>query len=167
MKNLLIAICFACMVGSVQAQKTVAVSNGDINASNYAIDEAAIRKVIADESEAFFTKNREKWASHWAHEPYVSWTAQGGATSILTQASWDAYSHMFEGYFNDPTPGPATTFKRDNMQVTIVDKAATVTFLQTRQRAGYGNDLFPLRQQHQKLYGYVCDEYARRRLAEL
>ncbi|GAB3499813.1 hypothetical protein GCM10027341_23890 [Spirosoma knui] len=135
MKNLFIALCFAGMVGSVQAQTTLAATNGGGDASTYAVDEAAIRNVIADESDAFFTKNREKWASHWAHEPYVSWTAQGGATSILTQAGWDAYSRMFEGYFTDPTPSPATTFKRENMQVTIVDKAATATFLQTRQRA--------------------------------
>ncbi|WP_460983002.1 hypothetical protein [Spirosoma fluminis] len=72
----------------------------------------SIRNVIADESDAFFTENREKWFSHWAHEPYVSWTAQGGAASILTQAGWDAYSGMFEGYFDDPTPGPATTIRR-------------------------------------------------------
>lgn len=109
---------------AVQAQT---VANSD--------DISAVKKIITDETDAFFAKNREKWASHWAHEPYVSWTAQGGATSVLTRAGWDAYSGMFEGYFSNPEPGPAATFLRENMQVTVLDKVATVSFLQTRQRA--------------------------------
>lgn len=98
-------------------------------------DEAAIRKVIIDQTDAFFAKNRDKWASYWAHEPYISWTAQGGADRVMTVSGWEAYSGMFDGYFRDPTPGPATTILHENFQVTVLDKVATATYLQTRQRA--------------------------------
>ena len=50
-------------------------------------------------------------------------------------AGWEAYSSMFKGYFNDPTPGPATTFLHENVQVTVLDKVATASYRQTRQRA--------------------------------
>lgn len=54
---------------------------------------------------------------------------------MYTQAGWEAYSGMMDGYFNNPNPGPATTFVREAFQVTVLDKVATATFLQTRQRA--------------------------------
>lgn len=41
---------------------------------------------------------------------------------------------MFEGYFNDTTPGPVTKVLQENFQVTVLDKVATATFLQTRQQ---------------------------------
>ena len=95
-------------------------------------DQAAITKVIADQTDAFFAKNRDKWASYWVHEPYISWTAQGGADRVMTVSGWEAYSKMFEGYFNDPTPSQ-TKVVSENMQITVLDKVATATFLQTRQ----------------------------------
>lgn len=98
-------------------------------------EESAIRKVITDETDAFFAKNREQWASHWAHEPYVSWSGQGGASQVLMQSGWEAYSGMFDGYFNSPSTGPAPAFLRDKFQVNVLDKVATATFRQTRQRA--------------------------------
>lgn len=98
-------------------------------------DETAIKKVITDQTDAFFAKNKAKWASYWVHEPYVSWTAQGGADRVMTVSGWDAYSNMFEGYFSDPTPAPATTFLHENFQVTVLDEVATATYVQTRQRA--------------------------------
>ena len=110
---------------------TIAQAQTDTNS----VDVSAIKKVITDQTNAFFAKNREKWASYWVHEPYISWTAQGGADRVMTVAGWEAYSSMFEGYFNDPTPGLATTFLHENFQVTVLDKVATVSFLQTRQSA--------------------------------
>jgi ketosteroid isomerase-like protein len=95
-------------------------------------DETAVKQVITDQTDAFFAKDREKWARCWVHEPYISWTAQGGADRVLTVSGWEAYSNMFDGYFQDPTPSQ-TKVVSENMQVTVLDKVATVTFLQTRQ----------------------------------
>lgn len=98
-------------------------------------DEAAVKKLIVDESGAFFAKNREQWANSWVHEPYVSWSAQGGADHVLIQSGWEAYSGMFDDYFNSPATGPAPTVQRDNIQVNVLGDVATVSFLQTRPRA--------------------------------
>lgn len=98
-------------------------------------DMVAIKKVITDETDAFFAKNREQWAGHWVHEPYISWSGQGGADQVLMQSGWDAYSGMFDGYFNGPGTAPATTHVRENFQVAVLGNVATATFLQTRQRA--------------------------------
>jgi hypothetical protein len=126
MKTLFITlISFISLASIAQAQTTTA-------------DEGAIKKVITDETDAFFTKNRDKWASYWVHEPYINWTAQGGANQVLTQSGWEAYSGMFDGHFNSPSTGPAPTFIRDKFQVSVLDKVATATFQQTRQRADGG-----------------------------
>ena len=122
MKTLFITlISFISLASIAQAQTTTA-------------DEGAIKKVITDQTDAFFAKNREKWANSWAHEPYISWTAQGGADRVMTVSGWEAYSDMFEGYFNDTTPGPVTKVLQENFRVTVLDKVATATFLQTRQQ---------------------------------
>lgn len=104
------------------------------NSPGSSADEAVVKKVISDQTDAFFAKNRDKWASYWVHEPYISWTAQGGADRVMTVAGWEDYSRMFEGYFSDPTPSQ-TKVLTENMQVTVLDKVATATFLQTRQSA--------------------------------
>ena len=96
-------------------------------------DEIAIKKTIIDQTDAFFVKNRNKWASYWVHEPYISWTAQGGADRVMTVTGWEDYSRMFEGYFTSTTPGPTTKVVHGDMQITVLDKVATATFLQTRQ----------------------------------
>ena len=110
------------------------ISFASVTQAQATADADAIKKVITGQTDAFFAKNRDRWASYWAHEPYISWTAQGGATNVMTVSGWDAYSSMFEGYFNDPTPGPVTKVVQENLQVTVLDKIATATFLQTRQQ---------------------------------
>ena len=125
MKTLFITVLSLISLTTVAQAQTTATS----------ADEVAIKKVITDQTNAFFAKNRDKWASYWVHEPYINWTAQGGADRIMSVSGWEAYSGMFEGYFNDPTPGPATTILHENFQVTVLDKVATATYLQTRQRA--------------------------------
>lgn len=126
MKTLFITlISFISFASVTQAQTTTAN------------EAAVIKKVITDQTDAFFAKNREKWANCWAHEPYISWTAQGGADRVMTVSGWEAYSGMFEGYFNDATPGPVTKILQENFQVAVLDKVATATFLQTRQQTDH------------------------------
>ncbi len=98
-------------------------------------DVAAVKKVIISQTDAFFAKDQEKWASYSAHVPYFFWSAQGGGDRVVTVTGWEAYIGMMDGYFNNPNPGPATTFVRENFQVTVLDKVATATYLQTRQSA--------------------------------
>lgn len=99
-------------------------------------DVAAVKKVIIGETDAFFNRDQEGWEATWAHEPYISWTANGMPGQFLIQSGWDAFSGMFGGYFNQgPSTNPIPTFQRDNFQVTVLDKVATATFVQKQKRA--------------------------------
>ena len=101
-------------------------------------DEAAIKQVIADETDGYFARNRDKWANAWAHTPRIQWSGSSGSGEVLMQNGWDALSEFMGNNFTSGEP-PRSGLKvqRDNYQINVLENVATTTFIQTMEFGGY------------------------------
>lgn len=91
---------------------------------------AAILKVIADESVAFWNKDYEAWANCWLHIPAVrtmGWWQRGGVTVI---EGWEALStRIQQNLLTNPEPNPtAAQVRREQINMRIGQDLAWVTF---------------------------------------
>lgn len=90
----------------------------------------AIMHVIAAESEAFWNKDYDAWASYWVQAPYIrrfGWWARGGVTVV---EGWDTLSiRMKETMREYPEPNPtAAQVRRVNVNLRVVGEMAWLTF---------------------------------------
>ncbi|HMQ49969.1 MAG TPA: nuclear transport factor 2 family protein [Saprospiraceae bacterium] len=105
-------------------------------AIDYEGEKEAIMKVIDGESEAFWNKDFEKFASYWAHEPYIrtlGWWQAGGVTVV---SGWEERSARTKAHMEEsPEPNPtANKVRRENINLRIFQDVAWLTFDQ------YGED---------------------------
>ena len=111
--------------------KTTAEMSAPID---YEKERAAILAVIAGESQAFWDKDYERWASYWVHAPYVrtmGWWEAGGVTVVR---GWkERGPRTKEHMVNNPDPNPQNVV-RENINLRIYPESAWVTFDQ------YGKD---------------------------
>lgn len=126
--NVTLAILLTCgfyaLVSECSAQTT-----SNLTAADKA-EEAAIMEVIEGESAAFWEKDYEKWASYWAHGPYVrimGWWEDGG---ISVSKGWKTISGDMKKLMEEnPEPNPtAGLVRRENVNIRITDSMALVTF---------------------------------------
>jgi hypothetical protein len=92
---------------------------------------AAIKEVIAKESEAFFSVNKQVWADCWLHSPYVYWSySDSSATSFVR--GWDGdqgLAKTWENYFKTSKPSKVT-ITRDWLDIKVYGNGAFVQFYQ-------------------------------------
>ena len=100
-------------------------------------DVTAIKKVITDETDGYFNRNKEQWVNAWAHVPYLQWSANSTDEPVLLTNGWEAYNQELGGNFDTAKPGMKAIVQRDNYQISVVANAATATFLQTLQLDTY------------------------------
>lgn len=105
-------------------------------AINYEEEKAAILKVIDGESEAFWNKDYEKFASYWVHEPYIrtmGWWQAGGVTVV---SGWEERSARTKAHMEESPEANATAnnVRRENINLRIYQDVAWLTFDQ------YGED---------------------------
>ena len=65
-------------------------------------DSESIRAVIRDETEAFYARDKARWAAAWAHKPYVSLTASLNNGGYLMLESWEKIEKQFASFFRCP-----------------------------------------------------------------
>lgn len=124
---MLIVLAFCCsMCGSKTAAPEV----------DFEKEKAAIMQVLQGESEAFWNKDFEKYASYWVQEEHVrtvGWWAAGGITVVegWKQRAERTKSHMAQSPEANPT---ATRVRRENINLRIFNDVAWMTFDQ------YGED---------------------------
>lgn len=93
-------------------------------------DEAAVMKVIEDETVAFYEKDFEAYASHWVRGPHarrLGWWTRGG---VIDRIGWDQIAELVRQQFEDH-PEPNTTAKgvrRENVVIRVGADMAWVTF---------------------------------------
>jgi hypothetical protein len=110
-----------------------AESNSELD---YEKEKKAILEVIQKESEAFWRKDFDQYASYWVHEEHVrtmGWWETGGVTVV---EGWNARAtrtkaHMAQSPEANPT---ATKVRRENINLRIYKDVAWMTFDQ------YGED---------------------------
>lgn len=113
---------------SVYAQNAPGASTASMAS---AADISAIKKVIADETDGYFSRNKEQWSNACVHEPQLQWSGTGSGGKVLLTNGWEAYEQQLGSNFTDTQSRPAATVQRDNYQVSIVGDAATATFNQS------------------------------------
>lgn len=103
---------------------------------DYEKEKQAILQVIENESKAFWKKDFDGYASHWAHEDYVrtlGWWEAGGVTVVegWKERGERTKSHMENSPQENET---ATKVRRENINLRIYRDVAWMTFDQ------YGED---------------------------
>ncbi len=91
---------------------------------------AAIMRVIAAESVAFWEKDFDGWADCWVHSSrarIMGWWARGGVTVV---EGWDAVSSQMKGLMAaNPESNPtAAQVRRENVNCSIGQDMAWLTF---------------------------------------
>lgn len=101
-------------------------------------DHQAVMQVIETETNAFWLKDYELWATCWLQSPAIhreGWWARGG---IRFTQGWQALSESVkQSMLDNPTPNPtATLVRRENVRIRVSSdgQMAWVTFDQ------YGED---------------------------
>jgi hypothetical protein len=111
-------------------------THSDSHEIDYEAEKKAIMDVIEAESEAFWKKDFDAYAAHWAHEDYIrtmGWWEAGGVTVV---EGWEERArrtkqHMAQSPEENAT---ATQVRRENVNLRIYEDVAWLTFDQ------YGED---------------------------
>jgi hypothetical protein len=99
-------------------------------------EKAAIIAVLEGESEAFWKKDFEKYASYWVHADHIrtaGWWEAGGVTIV---EGWDERARRTKEYMaqSPELNATATQVRRENINLRIFNDVAWMTFDQ------YGED---------------------------
>jgi len=112
----------------------------------YQHEQEAIRRVVDDETLYFYSRDYQKWASCWSHQPdvYFSATSREGYT---IRKGWKAVSENMKLYFrNNPDPHHPP-IERDNFAYHIQDDLAWV-YYDNREGDAYGKQQRVLRKEN-------------------
>ena len=96
-----------------------------------ASEEAAIQKVIEQESRYFWARDFKNWQKLWVQEPYTIWTAASN-TGVRQFHGWDTWKAEVENLFKEsPDPIPYDgDVKKNKYNFRIYGDGAWVTFEQ-------------------------------------
>jgi hypothetical protein len=98
-------------------------------------EEDVIKKVIEQETRAFYESNIEKWADAWAHEPttYIVFAGPGSSIELL---GWEKILKEYKGYMQNLPPIDEEQFKinqrKYDYQFKINGNIASVTFKESK-----------------------------------
>ncbi|MBS1682588.1 MAG: hypothetical protein JST48_12820 [Bacteroidetes bacterium] len=93
---------------------------------------AAIKEVIAKETQAFFGVNRKAWANCWLQVPYAYWSYSDSTATSFIQG-WDGDKGIyqtFEAYFRTNQPSKAK-ISQEWLEIKVFGNGAYARYLQT------------------------------------
>lgn len=94
-------------------------------------DEDAIKKVLRNETEGFFKRDKAQWANAWAHTPYVNFAANlYGGDFLLTQG-WTNLEKQFANQFKSSKVTDKVSVQNNDYMFHINGNMAFVTYGQT------------------------------------
>ena len=112
------------MIGCVESNSNQA------SVIDYEAEKKAIMEVIQAESEAFWDKDFDRYASHWVQEDYIrtmGWWEAGGVTVV---EGWEERGRRTKEHM-DQSPDEnetATKVRRENVNLRIYEDVAWMTF---------------------------------------
>jgi hypothetical protein len=110
------------------------------------IEEAAIKKVIENETKFAYDNNYEEFAKTWVHEPYTLWTVVGN-NNHTELIGWDSIGINFQQWMAGENEPFTDEVVRKNFSYRIYGNGAWVTYEQYfKSNMDKNPDLLPSRQ---------------------
>ncbi len=91
-------------------------------------DIAAIKEVIAKETQSFFSVDRKNWEDCWLKVPYAYWS-YSDSTSASYIEGWVGLDKTFDSYFKTAKPSKAEIIN-EWIEVKVYGNGAYVRFVQ-------------------------------------
>jgi hypothetical protein len=91
-------------------------------------DLAAIKSVIAKETQSFFSVDRKSWEDCWWNVPYAYWS-YSDSTSTSYIEGWDGLNKTFDSYFKTAKPSKAEIIN-EWIDIRVYGNGAYVRFVQ-------------------------------------
>jgi len=91
-------------------------------------DIAAIKSVITQETQSFFSVDRKKWEDCWWNVPYAYWS-YSDSTSTSYIEGWEGLNKTFDSYFRTAKPSKAEIIN-DWVDIRVYGNGAYVRFVQ-------------------------------------
>jgi hypothetical protein len=91
-------------------------------------DIAAIKAVIAKETQSFFSVDRKNWEDCWWNAPYAYWS-YSDSTSTSYIEGWDQLNKTFDSYFKTAKPSKAEIIN-EWIEIRLYGNGAYVRFIQ-------------------------------------
>lgn len=94
-------------------------------------DNEAIKRVLFNETEGFFTRDKARWSNAWAHTPYINFAANlyGGDFRLIK--GWSQLEKQFASQFKSSKVSDKVTVSNANYTIHQNGNMAFVTYDQT------------------------------------
>ena len=109
----------------------VAVWLGTVTGSLAQSDQEAIKRVLRDETEGFFKRDKARWAGAWAHKPYVHFAANLYGGDFMLIKGWNNLEKQFANQFKSSKLTDKVTVQNGNYTIHQNGSMAFVTYDQT------------------------------------
>lgn len=94
-------------------------------------EQDAIKKVLLNETEGFFTRDKAKWANAWAHTPYIYFAANLYGGDFLLVKGWDKLEKQFANQFKSRKVMDKVVIQNANFVIHQNGNMAFVSYDQT------------------------------------
>ena len=100
-----------------------------VSAQKSRLEEAEIKKVIWQETDAYFSEDYQTWRKCWAHNESVVWTA-ATRDGVTQYRGWKQLSKAFLAIMKGGPKEHRIPFKQYNFDIHLYENGAWVTFEQ-------------------------------------
>ncbi|GAA4419651.1 hypothetical protein GCM10023187_54170 [Nibrella viscosa] len=94
-------------------------------------DQDAIKKVLLNETQGFFTRDKAKWANAWAHTPYIYFAANLYGGDFMLIKGWSNLEKQFANQFKSKKLLDKVSIQNANYTIHLNGNMAFVSYDQT------------------------------------
>ena len=94
-------------------------------------DSEAIKRVLLNETEGFFKRDKARWANAWAHTPYINFAANLYGGDFMLIKGWPSLEKQFASQFKSSKVTDNVMVQNGNYTIHQNGNMAFVTYDQT------------------------------------
>lgn len=94
-------------------------------------DHEAIKKVLRNETEGFFKRDKAEWSNAWAHTPYIHFAANLYGGDFMLIEGWDKLEKQFASQFKSSKVSDKVVVQNANYTIHQNGNMAFVAYDQT------------------------------------
>ena len=95
------------------------------------VDHEAIKRVLRNETEGFFKRDKAMWSNAWAHAPYVHFAANLYGGDFMLIEGWNKLEKQFASQFKSSKVSDKVVVQNDNYTIRQNGNMAFVAYDQT------------------------------------